>query len=105
MLAAGDGQIKWVVTDTGELRVAPHTVNGEEISHAAIANGSNVRAAGQANVAGSSDGGYFGLDIDNHSGHYFHNVDHSGDAVIQEGVDAFERHGVPDTWQRSPVGG
>lgn len=104
MLSSGDGQLKWVVTDSGELRVAPHTVNGDEISHAAIADGSRVRAAGQANVAGGS-GGYFGLDIDNHSGHYFHGVAHNGDAVVQEGVDAFGRYGVPDTWERSTVGG
>ncbi|WP_370937076.1 DUF6531 domain-containing protein [Amycolatopsis sp. cg13] len=105
MINSGDGQLKWVVTDSGELRVAPHTVNGDEISHAAIADGSRVRAAGQANVAGGSDAGYFGLEIDNHSGHYFHGVEHDGDAVIQEGVDAFGRYGVPDTWERSPVGG
>ncbi|WP_329060088.1 hypothetical protein [Amycolatopsis sp. NBC_01480] len=79
-------------------------MNGDEISHAAIADGSRVRAAGQANVAGSS-GGYFGLDIDNHSGHYFHGVAHNGDAVVQEGVDAFGRYGVPDIWERSTVGG
>ncbi|WP_116198752.1 hypothetical protein [Amycolatopsis circi] len=105
MINSGDGQLKWVVTDSGELRVAPHTVNGGEISHAAIADGGRVRAAGQANVAGGSDAGCFGLEIDNHSGHCFHGVAHDGDAVIQEGVDAFGRYGVPDTWERSPVGG
>lgn len=105
MISTGDGRIKWVVMADGEFRVAPHTVNEEEISHAAIAGGGEVRAAGQANVAGSSEAGYFGLDIDNHSGHYFHDVPHDADAVVQDGVAAFGGYGVPDNFERNPIRG
>ncbi|WP_460429172.1 RHS repeat-associated core domain-containing protein, partial [Amycolatopsis endophytica] len=105
MIAQGDGQLKWVVTADGDLRVAPHNVNGDEISHAAIAGGGPVRAAGQANVAGSSDAGYFGLEIDNHSGHYLHNVQQDPDAIIEEGVNAFGQHGVMDGFERNPIRG
>lgn len=105
MISSGDGRLKWVVMADGEFRVAPHNVNEEEISHAAIAGGGKVRAAGQANVAGSSEAGYFGLDIDNHSGHYFHDVPHDADAVVQDGVAAFGRYGVPDNFERNPIRG
>jgi hypothetical protein len=105
MISSGDGRLKWVVMADGEFRVAPHDVDQDEISHAAIAGGGAVRAAGTANVAGSSEAGYFGLDIDNHSGHYFHDVAHDADAVVQDGVAAFGRYGVPDNFERNPIRG
>jgi hypothetical protein len=66
---ANQGTIKFVLTDSGQLIVAPHTVDGVEISHAVLSGGRPVIAAGEANIAGTS-GAYFGIDIVPHSGHY-----------------------------------
>ena len=63
------GTIKYVVTESGELIIAPHTVNGIEISHAVLSGGRPVLAAGQANIA-ASGGKMFGIDISRHSGHF-----------------------------------
>jgi hypothetical protein len=60
--------VKWVITSDEELLVIPKYVNGEEIAHAVISN-KPVLAAGEADVAGQS-GGYFGLEITEHSGHF-----------------------------------
>jgi hypothetical protein len=48
-----------------------------------------VQAAGEANVAGSKPDGYFGLDIDNHSGHFQPDMD-----SLQVGRDAFSEFGI-----------
>jgi hypothetical protein len=67
--ALNEGTIKWVVTESGELLVTPHTVNGLEISHAVLSNGRPVLAAGQADIA-SAGGIYTGIGISEHSGHF-----------------------------------
>jgi hypothetical protein len=63
------GTIKYVVTESGELIISPHTLNGVEISHAVLSGGRPVLAAGQANIA-ASGGKMFGIDISRHSGHF-----------------------------------
>jgi hypothetical protein len=45
-------------------------------------------AAGQADIAGTS-GQYFGLSIDNHSGHFMPSAE-----SLRIGIDAFAREGV-----------
>ncbi|SDW83062.1 RHS repeat-associated core domain-containing protein [Saccharopolyspora shandongensis] len=83
-----DGQIKWAVTEDGELRAIPKHVNGQEISHSVLTNGNPVQAAGEANIAGGN-GGYFGLEVNNHSGHF-----RPSDSSLDVGRDAFRQHGI-----------
>ena len=68
----------------------PKFVNGVEISHSVLSRGAPVRAAGEANIAGSSKLGYFGTEIDDHSGQFFQ----PGWNVTQIGKDAFVAAGV-----------
>ena len=83
-----DGTIKWVVTETGELFVGPHTRFSQEISHAVLANGAPVRAAGEANI--SAHGRIrIGMDITHHSGHYQPSAE-----SVEIGKEAFRRAGV-----------
>jgi RHS repeat-associated protein len=70
--AVNQGTIKFVVTESGELLVSPHTVAGVEISHAVLSGGSPVLAAGQAEIA-ASGGQFFGISITNYSGHFMPN--------------------------------
>jgi RHS repeat-associated protein len=63
------GTIKYVVTESGELIISPHTINGVEISHAVLSGGRPVLAAGQADIVASA-GKMFGIDISRHSGHF-----------------------------------
>jgi hypothetical protein len=63
------GKIKWAITEDGQLLAVPKFVNNQQIKHTAITRGGRVRAAGEADIAGS-DGNYVGLEIDNQSGHY-----------------------------------
>jgi hypothetical protein len=63
------GTVKFVVTEGGDLIVAPHTYRGHEVTHAVLAGGRPVLTAGQAEIAGAG-GKYFGISISNHSGHY-----------------------------------
>ncbi len=67
--AVNSGTVKFVVTQSGEVLISPHTVNAVEISHAALSNGKSVLAAGQADIA-ASGGRFYGIGITNHSGHY-----------------------------------
>lgn len=83
-----EGTIKWVVTESGELMVGPHTRQGIEISHAVLSNGAPVKAAGQANIA-SSGGQRFGLELTNHSGHFQPSLE-----SLDIGREAFEAIGV-----------
>jgi RHS repeat-associated protein len=88
------GTIKWVVTKDGRLIVAPHSKGGVEISHAVLAQGAPVRAAGQADIA-AAGGGFFGLEITPHSGHYMNGATaEQSAAVVEIGRDAFTRIGV-----------
>lgn len=63
------GKIKYVVTETGELLVAPHSAHGVEISHAVLAGGRPVLAAGEADIA-VAGGRYIGITLTRHSGHF-----------------------------------
>lgn len=89
-----DGPIKFVVTESGELLIAPYSVNGIEISHAVLSNGRPVLAAGQANIAGVA-GEFIGIDIVPHSGHFLNGATAvESFAVEQIGIDAFGRVGI-----------
>jgi hypothetical protein len=68
--AINSGRVKWAVLEDGSLVVVPKHVDGVEISHAVLSPEAPVRAAGEAEIAGSSSLGYFGLDITNYSGHF-----------------------------------
>ncbi|WP_426746864.1 polymorphic toxin-type HINT domain-containing protein [Myxococcus faecalis] len=61
--------IKYVVTSAGKLIVAPHTYLGVEIKHSVLSGGRPVLAAGEAMIARGGDT-YFGLRINNTSGHF-----------------------------------
>lgn len=51
--------------------------------------GDPVNAAGEAEIAGSSSDGYFGLDINTKSGHFLPDSD-----SLSDGVDAFCQFGI-----------
>lgn len=86
--AIESGTIKWAVTEDRTLSVVPMFDGTTEISHAVLSRGSPVMAAGQADIAGTS-GQYFGLSIDNHSGHFMPSAE-----SLRIGIDAFAREGV-----------
>ncbi|GHG97922.1 Hint domain-containing protein [Streptomyces lanatus] len=66
-----DGEkIKWAVLEDGQLVIMPKVVQGQELSHPVLSGGAPVKAAGEAQIAGSN-GQYFGLEINSHSGHFF----------------------------------
>jgi hypothetical protein len=87
--AISSGTIKWAVREDGSLVIIPKFVQGKEISHSVLTGGAPVRAAGEADIAGSAKDGYFGLDINNHSGHF---LPSSGSLKI--GKEAFTAAGV-----------
>ncbi len=82
------GTIKFVVTESGELLISPHTVQGVEISHAVLSGGRPVLAAGQAEVAGAG-GRFVGMQLTEHSGHFMPTAESL--SVAQE---AFKAAGV-----------
>ena len=84
----GDGQIKWVVTIDGKLRIIPKFVDNQEIAHSVIANGNDVIAAGEAYIAGAG-GEYIELEITNYSGHYA-----PSKASLSIGRANFESYGI-----------
>ncbi|ACU77440.1 YD repeat protein [Catenulispora acidiphila DSM 44928] len=88
--AIASGTVKWAVKDDGSIVVMPKFVNGQEISHSVLTRGASVQAAGEAEIAGSGADGYFGLDINDHSGHFFE----PGWNVASIGKDAFSGAGV-----------
>ena len=83
-----DGPVKWAVLHNGRLVVIPKFAGGDELSHAVLSGGAPVRAAGEADIAGTSPN-YFGLEITNHSGHFQPSA-----ASLQVGRDAFSRAGI-----------
>lgn len=87
--AVSSGTVKWAVREDGSLVVIPKFVNGQEISHSVLTRGAPVRAAGEADIAGSSGDGFFGLDINNHSGHFLPSSE-----SLQVGRAAFAAVGV-----------
>ncbi|MEQ7125102.1 RHS repeat-associated core domain-containing protein [Actinopolymorpha sp. B11F2] len=93
--AVNSGTVKWAVLEDGNLVIQPKFVNGQEISHAVLSRGAPVRAAGEADIAGSSAGGYFGLDINPHSGHFLQGLPASASArSVQIGKEAFGMAGI-----------
>jgi hypothetical protein len=88
------GTIKFVLLESGVLIVAPHTVDGIEISHAVLSGGRAVIAAGEADIA-YAGGVFFGTEITPHSGHYLNGsstVD--SDASLELAKKAFEELGI-----------
>ncbi|MGW2961759.1 polymorphic toxin-type HINT domain-containing protein [Streptomyces sp. NPDC001220] len=83
------GTIKWAVREDGSLVIIPKFVQGKEISHSVLTGGAPVRAAGEADIAGSAKDGYFGLDINNHSGHFLPSSE-----SLKIGKEAFTAAGV-----------
>jgi hypothetical protein len=67
--AVNGGTIKYIVTESGEVLITPHTVTGVEISHAVLSNGQNVVAAGEAEIAAAGSK-YVGIDLNYQSGHF-----------------------------------
>ena len=80
--------LKFVVTKEGELVLGPHSVAGEEISHAVLSGGRPVRTAGEVEVA-ASGGQRVGLEIAEHSGHF-----QPSPESLQAARDAFAQHGI-----------
>ncbi|MBT2472818.1 sugar-binding protein, partial [Streptomyces sp. ISL-66] len=87
--AVSSGSVKWAVREDGELVIIPKFVDGQEIYHSVLTRGAPVRAAGEAEIAGSSKDGFFGLGINNHSGHFLPSSE-----SLQVGKDAFAAAGV-----------
>ncbi|MER7174528.1 putative T7SS-secreted protein [Streptomyces mesophilus] len=92
--AVNSGTVKWGVTMEGELRIVPKHVDGVEIKHSVLnydktPEDDKLLAAGEAEIAGDG-GAYFGMDINNNSGHYLPHID-----SLQKGREAFERAGIP----------
>jgi hypothetical protein len=68
--------------------VTPKRVQGVEIYHSVLTSGEPVLAAGEANIAGFG-GTYWGLTINNHSGHYRPSVQ-----SVEIGRQLFESWGI-----------
>lgn len=82
------GPVKWAILHDGTLLVIPHTVDGSEIFHTAIARGSPVWAAGEAEIT-AIGGVLIGWSISNHSGHYT-----PCGCSLDYALRVFERHGI-----------
>jgi len=90
-LLARNETIKWAVNVEGELWAVPHTVNGQEISHAVITRGNPVRAAGQADIS-VSRGVQYGIEITPRSGHFMNGNNNAANVAARRlGMDAFSR--------------
>jgi hypothetical protein len=87
--AIDSGKVKWAVLADGRLVVMSLEIDGVEIYHSVLSGGEPVQAAGEALIAGSVAAGYFGLMIDNYSGHF-----RPTDDSVRIGRTAFERSGV-----------
>jgi len=91
---ANSGRVKWAITEQGELRVIPHTVEGIEISHAVLTEGGPVLAAGEADVAVIGEL-KVGTEITPRSGHFLQGADSGTNAsVLELGRAAFRRFGI-----------
>jgi len=88
------GTIKFVLLELGQLVVAPHTVDGIEISHAVLSGGQPVIAAGEADIA-AAGGVFFGTEITPHSGHYLNGASVAdSDRSLELAKRAFEELGI-----------
>jgi hypothetical protein len=89
------GTIKYVVTESGDLVVGPYSVDGTEISHAVLSGGDPVLAAGEAEIAGSSGDGYFGISLNVQSGHFLNGATQAQSAAAtQVAKGAFAGYGI-----------
>jgi filamentous hemagglutinin len=80
--------------DSGQLMLAPHTVDGIEISHAVLSGGRAVIAAGEADIA-AAGGVFFGTEITPHSGHYLNGASTAdSDTSLELAKKAFEALGI-----------
>ncbi|QNS05065.1 putative T7SS-secreted protein [Streptomyces xanthii] len=86
--ALNSGTIKWAIDEQGDLLIMPKHVDGIELKHPVLTRGGDVHAAGEAEVAGA-EGSYFGIEINNNSGHYLPSREST-----QIGREAFERAGI-----------
>ena len=91
--AVNEGTLKFVVNESGELLVSPHTVGGVEISHAVLSGGRPVLSAGQANIAGAG-GKFIGLELTPHSGHFFKGLRSESLKALDVAREAFRKFGV-----------
>jgi hypothetical protein len=80
--------VKWAVLEDGSLVVMPKNAGGVELKHSVLSGGRPVRAAGEADIAGGN-GNYFGLEINNNSGHF-----RPSQESLQIGVVAFRSFGI-----------
>ncbi|MFE5797306.1 polymorphic toxin-type HINT domain-containing protein [Streptomyces sp. NPDC056503] len=89
--------IKWAVLEDGSLMIMPKVVRGNELSHPVLSGGADVAAAGEAQIVGTAETGYFGLGINSHSGHFFVQGDafwSAGGGAEMLGREAFAKIGV-----------
>jgi RHS repeat-associated protein len=87
-------RIKWVVTEGGELIVAPHSpFMNQEISHAVLSNGNPVRAAGEVFLT-STPSGLQGDFISSYSGHFFDGKSAEAAAALAQGETLFGDLGI-----------
>jgi hypothetical protein len=96
---ANEDTIKWVVTESGELLVAPHNVGEIEIAHAILTNGGPVVAAGEANISVCGNE-RVGTDISNRSGHYLpdsHSLEIGEQAFKAFGITFYETYSVENS--------
>ncbi len=89
IINSDDPSIKWALLSNGELIAVPMFHRGDEIPHTALTRGESVVSAGQADIAGSSQTGYFGATISNHSGHYVPTAN-----SLDLAIEAFGRLGI-----------
>ena len=94
--AINQGTIKYAVDELGQIKVIPKfAADGAEISHAVITKGRPVLAAGEAEIAGSVNDGYFGVGINEHSGHFMRgNTAAQNAEVIKRAKHAFAAFGI-----------
>ncbi|HEY1626146.1 MAG TPA: RHS repeat-associated core domain-containing protein, partial [Streptosporangiaceae bacterium] len=85
--------IKWAVLDNGDLVIMPKWVNGTEVPHSLLSGGEGVQAAGEADIAWAPGEQEIGIDINDHTGHYYEDTPEFR-ASLQIGVDAFADAGV-----------
>ena len=84
---SGGGRIIWVVTSAGRLLAAPVAAN---VTHAAIAGGESVLAAGEAEVFGAGAAETLVTSISAKSGHYLFGASAAqSQAAVQAGRSAF----------------
>ena len=87
--AINSGTVKWAVLSDGRLVVVPKLMGKYEVPHSILSGGGPVRAAGEADLAGTARTGYFAIEIDNHSGHFLPTID-----SVAIGIAAFRSAGV-----------